>query len=218
MATRINPQTFSVNKFISNMNTNGLGMARANQFTVVFNANPVGVTARTGSDLLVKAGQFPGSTVAPLPVNFGGRIIKLTGFRTFDNWTVTVINDEDFSHRKWFEAWMYTLAGTPAGARGGISTVNAAGTANNLYKNAITADIRGADNQGSISTAWRFYNLWPTALGEITVDWSSDAIEEYTVEFAYEYWSHGHQANSPMKTDGTTPMPAIEDVGSEVPA
>ena len=31
--------------------------------------------------------------------------------------------------------------------------------------------------------------MWPTELGEIALDWSSDAIEEYTVAFAYDYWS-----------------------------
>ena len=35
--------------------------------------------------------------------------------------------------------------------------------------------------------------MWPTALGDITLDWSSDTIEEYTCEFAFEYWTHGHK-------------------------
>ena len=39
---------------------------------------------------------------------------------------------------------------------------------------------------------WEFVNIFPTSLGEIALDWgSNDAIEEYTIEFAYDYWTHG---------------------------
>ena len=30
-----------------------------------------------------------------------------------------------------------------------------------------------------------------TELSEIALDWSSDAVEEYTCTWAYDYWSHG---------------------------
>ena len=33
--------------------------------------------------------------------------------------------------------------------------------------------------------------MWPTELGEIALDWSSDAVEEYTCTWAYDYWTHG---------------------------
>ena len=38
--------------------------------------------------------------------------------------------------------------------------------------------------------------MWPTELGEIALDWASDAIEEYTVAFAFDYWSHGTAAST----------------------
>jgi hypothetical protein len=48
------------------------------------------------------------------------------------------------------------------------------------------------------------HNLWPTELGEIGLDWSSDAIEEYTVAFSYDYWSQGvkkEEEKSVVKSD-----------------
>ena len=43
---------------------------------------------------------------------------------------------------------------------------------------------------------WTFENIFPVSLGEIALDWgSNDTIEEYTVEFAYDYWSHGPRTN-----------------------
>ena len=36
-----------------------------------------------------------------------------------------------------------------------------------------------------------FVNIFPVNMSEITLGWDdNDAIEEFTVEFAYDYWSH----------------------------
>ena len=59
---------------------------------------------------LCKAAQLPASTVASVPVAFRGRELKVAGERTFDPWTVTIINDEDFGLRTAFEAWMNKLS------------------------------------------------------------------------------------------------------------
>ena len=58
---------------------------------------------------LCKAAQLPASTVAEIPVPFRGRILKVAGDRTFEPWTVTIINDEDFNLRSAFEGWMNSI-------------------------------------------------------------------------------------------------------------
>ena len=206
--------TFSVSSFSAKANSQGLGLARANQFSVVFTDLTDSTKIAHGEyDILVKATQFPGSTITPMPVSYGGRIIKLTGFRTFDNWTVTILNDEDFRHRRWVESWMYELAGLPAGDRSKI-----AGAANktHLYKKPSSAKVVAANNQGEAMGAGQFYNIWPTALGDITLDWGTDAIEEYTVEFAYEYWTQGHHATTPDPTGSNSKTLPANDVNSAV--
>ena len=47
---------------------------------------------------------------------------------------------------------------------------------------------------GVLTQIYEFINLWPTELAEIPLDWASDQIEEYTVSFAYDYWTHGTTA------------------------
>ena len=47
----------------------------------------------------------PSSTVGMINVPFRGRELKV-GERTFENWVVTVINDEDFKLRTAFEKWV----------------------------------------------------------------------------------------------------------------
>ena len=66
--------------------------------------------SNTKMAFLCKAAQLPASTVAEIPVAFRGRQLKVAGERTFDPWTVTIINDEDFGLRTSFEAWMNKLS------------------------------------------------------------------------------------------------------------
>ena len=55
---------------------------------------------------LVKAAALPASTIAPIDVAFRGRILKIAGDRTFETWTITIINDVSFEIRSAFEKWM----------------------------------------------------------------------------------------------------------------
>ena len=70
---------------------------------------PVGTTEDVLSDktrFLVKAASLPASTLGVIDIPFRGRNLKIAGDRTFDPWTITVINDSDFSIRTAFERWM----------------------------------------------------------------------------------------------------------------
>ena len=49
---------------------------------------------------------MPASTIANIDIPFRGRILKIAGDRTFETWTITVMNDVDFSIRSAFEKWM----------------------------------------------------------------------------------------------------------------
>ena len=144
-------------------------------------------------NLLVKAAAMPGSTIAPLAVNYAGRAYKWLGFRTYDNWTVTVINDEDFAIRNKMMEWMRYLAGEMDGDRGptyGDPTLSMGG----YFDGDATVTQLGTD--GTDKASYKMHNLWPTELGEIAVDWSSDAIQEYTIGFAYDYWGSGTGSSS----------------------
>ena len=57
----------------------------------------------------VRAANLPSSQIGVIEVPFRGRTLKIAGDRTFDSWTVTVINDTDFAIRSAFENWMNTI-------------------------------------------------------------------------------------------------------------
>ena len=192
---------FAVTDFKTNIAAGG-GGARPSLYTIDINGpSGAGLDFSDSSNILVKAAAIPASTLAPLTVNYMGRAYKTPGFRTFDVWNVTVLNDEDMTARGQIISWMRTLAGTLEGNRSDSfgGSVEDAGD----YEGDATVTQMGKD--GSAKQSWKLFQMWPTELGEIALDWSSDAIQEYTVAFAFDYWSHGDTATPPPSN--TTPSP-----------
>ena len=185
--------TFTVSNFKTQLASGG-GGARPSLYQIdingpAFNGGLSGSFGDTTSNILVKAAAIPASTLAPLTVNYMGRAYKTPGFRTFDVWNVTVLNDEDMAARSQIIEWMRYLGGKLAGERtdtygGKADTLGSGG-----YEGDATVAQMGKD--GVAKQTYKMFQMWPTELGEIALDWSSDAIEEYTVAFAYDYWSHG---------------------------
>jgi hypothetical protein len=176
---------FSVTSLKTNLAAGG-GGARPSLYTIDINRT-IGKSFTGASNILVKAAAIPASTIAPLTVNYMGRAIKSHGFRTFDTWTVTVINDEDMAARGNIIEWMRAISGSLQGNRSATFGADASSTSNSEGDATITQMGVG----GSATQKWKVHQMWPTELGEIGLDWSSDTIEEYTVAFAYDYWSHG---------------------------
>ena len=188
---------FTVSEFKSNM-ADGGGGARPALFKVSI-TNSVDATLSFDS-LLVKAAAIPASTIAPIAVNYAGRAYKWSGFRTFDNWTVTVINDEDFHIRNQMMKWMRQISGSLDGTR--TQTLGDHILANGSYREG-NATVTQLGTDGVAKQIYKFYNLWPTELAEISVDWSLDAIQEYTIGFAYDYWGHGKLTSSTNVVDSS---------------
>ena len=101
------PQIKTLSNFKSVMKGGG---ARPNIFEVTIPEFPSYVTKdnETIKDVsfLCKGANLPASNIANIDVPFRGRILKVAGDRTFDTWTVTIINDTDFVLRGAFERWM----------------------------------------------------------------------------------------------------------------
>ena len=117
----------------------------------------------------------------------------MTGFRTYDNWTTTILNDEGFAIRNDIQNWMYRLSGGADGTRS--TTAGLSNATSDAKVTQVGAD--GADLQ-----TWKFINLWPTELSEIALDWSSDAVEEFTCTWSYDYWSHGTGSSTDSVVSG----------------
>ena len=87
------------------------GGARPNLFEVELTTLPEGID--WDADIfrdMCKAAQMPGQNIASIDIPFRGRIFKVAGDRTIDNWSITVIQDEDFRLRNAFESWTQQIA------------------------------------------------------------------------------------------------------------
>ncbi len=121
------------------------------------------------------------TNIGNIPVPFRGRVLPVAGDRTFDPWTVTVINDAQFNIRDAMEQWSNAINAHQANLRdGGLST---------LASYRTTATVSQYNKTGGVVRTYEFINIFPTNVGAIDLDWdNADAIEIFPVEFQYDYW------------------------------
>jgi hypothetical protein len=164
---------------------------------------------------LCKGANLPASNVTPIEIPFRGRTLKVAGDRTFDTWTINVINDEDFKLRTAFEQWMNGI--------NKLSDGSGATRPNSYMANAVVHQLGRGYNQGRSSSnnsgpgdasagrtgikplrTYYFDGIFPTNIGAIDLSYDTgDAIEEYTVEFQVQYWIAGSEATTGAPTDQT---------------
>ena len=179
MATQVNrPPLRTITDFKSKMAGGG---ARPNLFEVelVF-PDPIAIEndVKEKSRFLVKAALLPASNITPIEVNFRGRILKIAGDRTFDTWTVTVINDVDFSIRSAMEKWM-DFINSMEDATGAQDPA--------LYQ--PDAYVHQLDRDGSTLRSYKFHDIFPTNISAIDLSYETvDTVEEFTVEFQVQWW------------------------------
>ena len=181
---------FNINSF----KANGLvyGGARPSLFQVNLTV-PVGIGIDNISiqkfSFVARAAELPASDVASFDVPYFGRKIKIAGDRTFADWRVTVMNDEDFAVRAMFEAWSNAINRMVANVRDPQLDNEVAG-----YKTDVEIVQYGKD--GSLLRSYILAGAFPTVIDAITLDWNAtNSIEEFAVTFAYDYWIPSIQAS-----------------------
>ena len=165
------------------------GGARANLFEVeIAFPEELGINLTDISDkvpFLVKAAEIPASNLGNIPVPYRGRVLPVAGDRTFDPWTVTIINDTDFIIRDAMEKWSNSIN----------DLQTAQGTINpEVYqKSALVKQLsREGANPGDPEKILRTYNfegIYPNTVSSIPLDFgATDQIEEFQVTFNYLFY------------------------------
>ena len=154
------------------------GGARANLFQATINFPAYADGDAELTSFMCEAAQLPGSTMGFIEVPFRGRRLKLSGDRTFEPWTVTIINDTEMSIRNAMERWM----------NGMNSHSTNTGLANPL---AYEADLKveQLDKANEVIKTYNLRGAFPTAVSPIDVSYASEnEIERFSVEFQFQYW------------------------------
>ena len=174
---------FDATKFRSHLEFGG---ARPNLYEVTMSF-PAGMgSVDEEFTYMCRAAQLPGMNVGIAQVPYFGRFIKLHGDRTYEDWSVRVINDEDFKVRNAFEAWQNRLAMIDWGTN---SIENAGGNWQDLHID-ITVTQMGKDGNTRLKV-YTLHNAWPTNIGPIELAWDmNDTVEEFSVQFSYDYFTN----------------------------
>jgi len=146
-----------------------------------------GAQSRGLASFLVKAANIPASTVGVIEVPYRGRTLKIAGDRTFEPWTVTVLNDKGFALRSKFEEWSTKIQALQ-------QNIQQARVIAEYQSDAI---VRQYDRQGAVVRSYQFAGIWPSNISAIDLAWdSNDTAEEYTVEFQVQYWTYANDTNA----------------------
>jgi hypothetical protein len=168
---------FNINEMKSQLTFGG---AKASLFQVQI-TNPVNGAGDLKTPFMVQAANLPESTLGTIEVPYFGRKIKVAGDRTFAEWTVTVMNDEDFLIRNAMEQWMNSINTHSGNLR------NFGSASPQQYKS--QAQITQFSKTGVPLRTYNFIGLFPTTVAAIGMDWNTtDDIERFDVTFQYDYW------------------------------
>ena len=178
-----------VDDFKSKLNGGG---ARPNLFKATIN-----FPAYAGGDVeftsfMVKGAGLPASVIANIDVPFRGRQLKVAGDRTFEPWTITVINDQEMNVRNAFETWMNAIA----------NHADIGGTQNpELYFTDL--QVKQFDRDETIKKIYNFKDAWPVNVSAIDLSYGDvDTIERFSVTWQYQYWTSN-------TTDGVSSTTAV---------
>ena len=158
------------------------GGARANQFMVTMGG--AGATGMTNNfHFLCQSAQIPAMTIGEVAVPYRGRVIYLAGDRTYDAWTVTIMNDRNYSVRSFLENWMDDMSDI-----GGTTRANTL-SASEYYGNATVSQL---DRNNSAIRSYKLEGVWPTTIGAIDLSYdANDAVEEFGATFRFNWMTIG---------------------------
>ena len=154
------------------------GGARSNLFKATINFPGYAAGDVELTSFMCKGAQLPQSLIEEVPISFRGRILKIAGERSFEPWSVTVLNDTDFGTRDAMERWMNGINGHTTN----VGLVNPVDYQADLI-------VEQLDRDGSSIKRYDFRGAFPVNVGEIDLDYdTAGQIEQFQVVFAYQYW------------------------------
>lgn len=178
---------FNINEFISNGLP--LGGARPSLFEVNIKfPQGAGFTSLSSEGeaqlrFVCSASTIPASSIASIDVPYFGRKVKVSGDRTYDDWNVNVMNDEDYLVRKAFEEWHSAINSIVPN----LKTASPSEAAPLGYKG--TATVKHYGKQGNTIRQYQFVNIFPTSIEAMALDWNTtNTIQSFGARFAYDYW------------------------------
>lgn len=177
----------SLRKFKSNVTD----VARPNRFWVSI-GDPANAIITSGNDnqaslspwkenheFLAKSASLPGRTVGNIEINWQGMKYNIAGDPTFDDITLTFINNYDWDLRKYFEDLLEVIAQMDTNERSQPGS----------YKSDVITLQQLGRTSSDILATYRLIGAYPTSIAAIDLSQdSSDSMEEVSVTLKYDYF------------------------------
>lgn len=201
---------FDINAFLQQ----GLvyGGARPSKFNIIAsipaNLSIPGFTQKLA--FTASAASVPAFNMGAIQLPYFGRKVKTAGDRTWDDWQVTVMLDEDYLTRAGLEYWNNSInslitnvmspsddnntlqvpspAGVSAGVGGTIAGIGTSvGEFGEPYKSNWVINHYAKDGSDDIIRQYTLLGAWPRVIGPIELGWQmSDQISQFTVLISYD--------------------------------
>ena len=157
------------------------GGARPNLFRVLLSF-PSSVT--NGNEVeeasfMCKAAQIPPAARGTIEIPFMGRVFKVAGDTTFEEWPITILNDNDFLIRDAFERWVNAIT---------AHEENTGLVQPGDYM--VDMTVEQLNRQQEVIKSYTFVDAWPSDIEAIDLSYeNTDTIEEFGVTIQYALWT-----------------------------
>jgi hypothetical protein len=162
--------------------------------------------------------ELPGYTVNTVDGRYYGVSSPVASFPTFGDLTLTFICSGDFWEKKLFDKWLNLVIPFDTSYNPNYRIAYLAPSLEiNQFAEATTQGVEGEDDRPIIMYKVQFYNIFPTSIAPMSLNWADDGIHRLAVTFRYEYWLTGDLERAVYK-DGRTPSnPSQPASGSQPP-
>ena len=143
---------------------------------------------------------LPESNVGIIPIPFRGRIYKFPGDRSYNEWTVTILDDVG-PNQTWqtFHDWSNRFNNHETNLADGDRT----------FGDAYCTDLQitHLDHASDIELKQiQLYSAWPVSVGPVTLDMgAANQLASFQVTIAYTYYKVLPQTQSVIATPATSP-------------
>ena len=125
---------------------------------------------------LVKSSSLPVGTINPIETDWQGNKYKLAGTQEYTDFTVTFNVDTKDKIRQEFVGWQKFVHDTET---------NMHGDPDKYMNNITVTHISHMTNESIME--YELVRAWPTSVGELALDYSSQDVATFDVTFAYQY-------------------------------
>ena len=154
-------------------------VARPNRFWVeITGGTAAGAWQEQNMAFLAKSANLPARTIGEIELNWQGMKAKIAGDPTFDDFTMTFLNDYDFNLKKFIEDWMEEIATMATNNR----------TDHGTYKAEILVSQLGRTGD-EVLRKYKLIGAYPKQMDAIELSMeSNDQAEELSVTWGYDYF------------------------------